>query len=163
MAARRLALTAQILTALALAALCAPVLAADSDHSYTILTVSKDHAIFADEAAHMVPHGYVKLTLLTVPGLEKAAYQISQVEISCSASLLIDISAVPYRADGTAMAGTPQDPTPKPIVAGTVGEAIQKYTCEGADPYPRSKALTGIPAAMDKAKDLIAQFVKKGA
>ena len=108
-----------------------PVLAADGDHSYTLLTVSTQHAIFADEGAHMVPGGYIKLTLLTVPGLETAAYQLSQVEISCGASMLIDVNAIPYKADGTPLPATRADSTPKPIVAGTVGESIQKYTCEG--------------------------------
>jgi hypothetical protein len=140
-----------------------PVLAADSDHSYTLLTVNTQHAIFADEGAHMVPGGYIKLTLLTVPGLETAAYQLSQVEISCGASMLIDINAIPYKADGTPLPATPADSTPKPIVAGTVGEAIQKYTCEGADPYPRSKAIAGIPDAISKARGLIAEMLKKGA
>jgi hypothetical protein len=139
-----------------------PVLAADTDHTYTLLTVSKEHAIFADENARTAPGGYVKLTLLTVPGLGTAAYQLSTVEISCGASMLIDVSATPYKADGTAMPPTVPDPTPKAIVAGTVGEAIQKYTCEGADPYPRSKRLTGIPDAISKARDLIAETVKKG-
>jgi hypothetical protein len=140
-----------------------PVLADDADHTYALLTVNTQHAIFTDENARTAPGGYVRLTLLTVPGLGTAAYQLSTVEISCGASMLIDVNAIPYKADGTAMPATVSDPTPKPIVAGTVGEAIQKYTCQGADPYPRSKRLTGIPDAISKARDLIAEMAKKGA
>ena len=108
-----------------------PVMAADTE-SYTLLNANTQHAVFADEKASIMPGGYVKLTLLTVPGLGTAAYQLSQVEINCSSAMIIDIAAVPYKADGTALTPTVPDSTPKPIVANTVGDAIQKYTCEGA-------------------------------
>jgi hypothetical protein len=122
-----------------------PVLAADTDHSYTLLTVNTQHAIFADEGAHMVPGGYIKLTLLTVPGLETAAYQLSQVEISCGASMLIDINAIPYKADARRCPPPLPIPRPNRLSPARWGKPFRNTPAKGPTPIRAARRLPAFP------------------
>ena len=134
-----------------------PVWAAAELHSYSLINASASRIDFADQNAQLGKNGFVTFSILTVLASGPVAYSLSEVSINCSSSQIASVSNANYATNGTELpAAEAVDTTPQTIKPGTVGQSLQVVVCTGVDPYPRSKALIGIAAAVAKAHELLA-------
>jgi hypothetical protein len=145
------------LTAGLLALLAAqPLLAADDVHSYSLINASASRVDFADEHAQLAKNGFVTFSILTVFPSGKVAYSLAQVSINCNLSQIATLANENHAANGAALPSEAVDSTAQPISTGTLGQALHIVVCTGVDPYPRSKVVNGVAAAVAKAHDLFA-------
>jgi hypothetical protein len=140
--------------ALSLAAFCAPARAAE-DHYYTLIAVDNANATFADDNAQRGRDGTIRLTLLQVPETGAIAYSTHQVMINCASKQNQMLEGVNFSRTG-AQSPIEGDAAPAPIKPGTLGQVLQRYICDGLDPYPRSKTIKSLDDALSRARDLIA-------
>ncbi len=144
----------KILIAAALLAL--PAHAADlNEPSLALINASATRVDFADQHAHLAKSGFVNFNIVTVLA-DSDGYALSQVSLNCSSKQIATLSNANYSAKGAVLPTPAVDVAPQPIAAGTLGQALQTVVCNGADPYPRAKPITSIPAALTKAHDLMA-------
>jgi hypothetical protein len=145
---------------MALALLAAsPSWALDDEHSYSLINASTGRVDFADQNARMGQNGFVNFTILTVLATGSVAYSLSQVSINCAKAQLATVTNSNYAANGAQLPADTVDSTVQPISTGTLGQSLQVVVCNGVDPYPRSKAIKGLSAAVAKARELIAAQV----
>jgi hypothetical protein len=142
--------------AVVLALLAGNAQAADEVHYYSMINASATRIDYADENARLGKNGFETFSILTVLASGNVAYSLSEMSINCGSAQLATLSNVNYAANGALLPSEAVDPAPQPISAGTVGQALQAVACTGVDPYPRSKALKGLAAAVAKARELIA-------
>ena len=128
---------------------------AQEDHYYSLVSVDTTNAAFADDNAKRAADGSIRLSILKVPDSGPIAYAISQVTLNCASLKNQVVSAVNYASDGTQTA-LPGEGDATPIKPGTLGEVLKRYICDGVDPYPRSKSIKGLQAAISKTHDLVA-------
>ena len=140
---------------LMLAAAAAP-LRADDGHSYMLVNAGTGRADFADEHAQRRPDGSVTLPVLSVYAAGPAAYSIDQISINCAGATIATLSSVTYSAAGSEVPHPAMDSSAQPIKTGTLGQALQMSICNGADLYPRSKAINDTANAVARGRDLIA-------
>lgn len=133
-----------------------PLRAADDDHSYSLINASAGRIDFADQNARMGQNGFVNFTILTVLPTGSVAYSLSQVSINCAKAQIATVTNTNYATNGAQLPSEPFDASVQPINVGTLGQAMQVVVCNGVDPYPRSKAIKGLSAAVAKAHELIA-------
>jgi len=147
--------------AIFLCAFCVAALAltpqgrAQEDHYYSMVSVDATHAEFADDNAQRAADGSIRLSILRVPDSGPVTYAISQVTLNCASLKNQLVSEVDYAADGKQIT-MPGEVDSTPIKPGTLGDVLKQYICDGLDPYPRSKSIKGLQAALSKAHDLIA-------
>jgi len=139
---------------LAVLALTAPG-RAQEDHYYSLISVDTNSAEFADDNAQRATDGSIRLSILRVPQSGPIAYAVSEVTLNCASLKYQLVSAMNYTSDGKQM-DLPGETDATPIKPGTVGDVLKRYICDGLDPYPRSKSIKGLDAALSKAQDLIA-------
>jgi hypothetical protein len=77
------------------------------------------------------------------------------VTLNCASLKNQLVTEINYSSDGkqTVLPGEAEATAIKP---GTLGDVLKHYICDGLDPYPRSKSIKGLDAALSKAQDLIA-------
>jgi hypothetical protein len=141
------------LTPAILTAFTAPV-RAQEDHFYSLISVDTTNAEFADDNAQRAADGSIRLAILRVPASGPVAYTITQVTLNCASLKNQLVSAVDYSSDGKQTV-LPGETEATPIKPGTLGEVLKHYICDGLDPYPRSKSIKGLKAAISKTHDLI--------
>jgi hypothetical protein len=140
----------------ALLAGSSPVWAAAELHSYSLINASASRIDFADQKAQLGKNGFVNFSILTVLATGKVAYSISEVSMNCSSSQISTVSNTNYAANGTLLPADAVDTSVQLIKQGTLGQSLQLVVCVGVDPYPRSKAVNGVAAAVAKAHELLA-------
>ena len=133
-----------------------PVRAVDDRHSYSLINAGGGRVDFADQAARMGQNGFVNFSILTVLATGNVAYSLRDVSLNCAKAEIATLTNTNYAANGAPLPSEPVDSTIQPITTGTLGQALQAVVCNGVDPFPRSKAILGITAAVAKAHDLIA-------
>jgi hypothetical protein len=128
---------------------------AQEDHYYSLVSVDVTNAEFADDNALRDHDGTIRLSILRVPVSGPIAYAVSQVTLNCASLKNQLISEISYTSDGkqTVLPGEAEATAIKP---GTLGDVLKRYICDGLDPYPRSKSIKGLQAAISKTQDLIA-------
>jgi hypothetical protein len=128
---------------------------AQEDHYYSMISVDAANAQFADDNAQRGADGSIRFSIVRVPDSGPIAYSISQVTINCASLKNQTLSGINYARDGTPspFAGEAEATAIKP---GTLGDVLKRYICDGLDPYPRSKSIKGLQAAISRAHDLIA-------
>jgi hypothetical protein len=129
---------------------------ADDDHFYSLINASAGRVDFADENGHMAQKGFVTFTILTVLATGNVGYSLSQLSINCNRAEIATLENANYASNGAALPSQPVDSAVQPIATGTLGQALQAVICKGVDPYPRSKAIKSITAAVAKAHGLLA-------
>jgi len=139
---------------LAVPALTAPG-RAQEDHYYSLISVDTTNAEFADDNAKRAADGSIRLSILRVPQSGPIAYTITQVTLNCASLKNQIISAADYSSDGK-QTPQPGEGEATAIKPGTLGDVLKHYICDGLDPYPRSKSIKGLQAALSKTQDLIA-------
>jgi hypothetical protein len=123
--------------------------------TYILINAGAGRVDFAEQNAQHQRDGSVTLSILTVLASGKVAYAMSDISLNCAASTFAALGNVNYDAHGQVLPSDPTDASPIKIQAGTVGQSLKLFICDGADPYPRAKMLDGVPAAISKAHDLI--------
>src|ERR1700722_15252829 len=132
---------------------CAAALAsaarAQEDHYYTLISVDTSNAEFADDNAQRGADGSIRLSILRVPETGAVAYIVTQVTLNCASLKAQQVSAIAYASDGKQTV-LPGEAEATPIKPGTLGDVLKRYICDGLDPYPRSKSIKGLQAALSK-------------
>jgi len=139
---------------LAVLALTAPG-RAQEDHYYSLVSVDTTNAEFADDNARRAADGSIHLSILKVPQSGPIAYTITEVTLNCASLKNQIMSAMDYSSDGK-LTPQPGETEATAIKPGTLGDVLKRYICDGVDPYPRSKSIKGLDAALSKTQDLIA-------
>ena len=140
--------------ALVTAAFTATAKAAD-DHYFTIVSVDTTSAFFADDNARRDRDGTVHLSIVRVPESGAISYATDNITLNCATQKSQVISGVNYHRDG-GQSPIEGEAAAGPIKAGTLGNVLKQYICDGVDPYPRSKTIEGIKDVLSRAGDLIA-------
>jgi len=128
---------------------------AQEDHYYSLVSVDTTNAEFADDNARRAADGSIHLSILKVPQSGPIAYTITEVTLNCASLKNQIMSAMDYSSDGK-LTPQPGETEATAIKPGTLGDVLKRYICDGVDPYPRSKSIKGLDAALSKTQDLIA-------
>lgn len=139
----------------------APAMAAE-ENIYTLINASATRVDYAQQGAHMLKGGFVSFTVLTVLPAGPVAWSLSNISINCGKAQIATLSNANYAANGAPLAVDAVDSAVQPITPGTLGQFMQVAVCNGVDPYPRSKPMTGLKAAVAKARDLFAAIQTPG-
>ena len=129
---------------------------ADDGHSYMLVNAGTERADFADTHAQRRPDGSVTLAVLSVYASGPVGYSVDQVSLNCASAKMATLSSVTYSAAGAEVPHEALDTSPRPIAAGTLGQALQMSICNVADLYPRIKTIDDTANAVAKGRDLIA-------